>query len=136
MSDTITVTGVFDTLAATTEQTYRVPIVLDNGYVYEFQEMWILSSTSYAAQDTNYNTFTLYDPSGNVIAVVANGPASTGLAIGYGGAGTTTTATSAYKYIDASDTAKVPYISAVPTGDGRAMSHVTVLTKWKRLRNV
>lgn len=113
----------WDDFATTDESSgYKVPVILPAGYVWKIENMFIQAKTSYAAQDTNYETFTLYDASGNGICSVANGDATSGLAIGPTVAtGTTSTMTSAYQYIDCRSAAGVVYVGVAATGSGRAM---------------
>jgi hypothetical protein len=117
----------FETIAdsyATTDATsgYGYSILLPAGPVWRIDKFYVLAQTTYAAQDTNYQTFTLCDASGNGIASVANGPATGGLAIGPAVVtGVDSTMTSTYQYIDCSSSAAAIYVKGAATGNGRAM---------------
>lgn len=101
---------------------YKVAVVLPAGFIWRIDNMFVTAKTTYAAVDTNYQTFTLYDSSGNGICSIANGPATGGLAIGPTvTTGTTSTMTTAYKYIDCSSAAKTVYVGTASTGGGLAM---------------
>jgi len=113
----------WDDYATTDESSgYKVAVVLPAGFIWRIDNMFVVAKTTYAAVDTNYQTFTLYDSSGNGICSIANGPATGGLAIGPTvTTGTTSTMTTAYKYIDCSSAGKTVYIGTAATGGGRAM---------------
>lgn len=109
---------------ATTDETngYKIPITLPSGYLWHITEFGVNAGTSYAAQDTNYQTFYLKDSSGNTIASVANGPATGGLAIGPTVVtGVDTAMDGSYDDIDCSSANKTVYVSTAATGNGRAM---------------
>jgi urocanate hydratase len=90
--------------------------------LWHITEFGVNASTSYAAQDTNYQTFYLKDASGNTIASVANGPSSGGLAIGPTVVtGVDTAMDGSYDDIDCSSANKTVYVSTAATGNGRAM---------------
>jgi hypothetical protein len=114
---------------ATTDETngYRIPFLLPSGYIWRIDKLLVQAQTNYAAQDTNYETFTLYDSSGNGICAVANGPATGGLAIGAHATGVTTTMTSAYQYIDARAADSYVYAKCAATGSGRAMVGIKIV---------
>ncbi len=114
---------VWDDFATTDESSgYKVGIMLPSGYVWKITEFGVNAKTAYAAQDTNYQTFTLSDSSGNAIASVANGSSTTGLAIGPTVVtGVDTSMAAAYDDIDCSTANKMVYVSTAATGNGRAM---------------
>jgi len=112
-----------DSFATTDESSgYKYPIWLPSGYIWRMDTFAVMAQTNYAAADTNYETFTLYDSSGNAVASVANGSSTGGLAIGPAVVtGVDTSMTSTYQYIDCSDAAKAMYVAAAATGSGLAM---------------
>jgi fermentation-respiration switch protein FrsA (DUF1100 family) len=113
----------WDDFATTDDATgYKVAITLPSGAIWRIDSMYIHSKTNYAAADTNYQTFTLYDSSGNAICAIANGSSTTGVAIGPTVVtGATSTMTAAYKYVDCRAAAKTVYLGTSATGIGRAM---------------
>lgn len=122
---------------ATTDATtgYVIPVILPEGSLVEILELGINAKTNYAAQDTNYQTFSLCDNAGNVIAAVANGPATGGLAIGPAVVtGIDTSMTAAYATIDCSDGPVAVYVKTAATGAGRAMVGVSGWIKYRRKR--
>lgn len=101
---------------------YKYPVVLPSGYVWRVDAFYVQAQTNYAAVDTNYQTFTLYDSSGNGIASVANGSSTTGVAIGPAVVtGVDSTMTSTYQYIDCTSAAGTLYVGTASTGAGLAM---------------
>lgn len=114
---------------ATTDATsgYRIPYYLPAGYIWRIDKVIMQAQTQYAAQDTNYQTFTLEDSSGNDICQVVNGPETGGLAIGPNATGVTSTMTSAYQDIDCRSAASYVYLTTAATGDGRAMVGVKAI---------
>ena len=106
---------------------YRIPFALPSGYVWRIDGMFVQAQTSYAAQDTKYQTFTLYNSAGSGICAVANGPATGGLAVNADATGVTTTITSAYQYIDCTAANGYVYAKTAATGSGRAMVGVKVV---------
>ena len=114
---------------------YKYPILLAEGYIWTIDTFFVQAQTNYAAADTNYQTFTLADSSGNAIASVANGPATGGLAIGPAVVtGTDESMTAAYQDIDCTDGAGTVYVYTAATGAGLAMLGIkfTVLATPKR----
>jgi len=114
---------VWDNFATTDASSgYKIGMVLEQGYIWKIEQFGVQAKTTYAAQDTNYQTFYLKDASGNTIASVANGPASSGLAIGPAVAtGVDDSMDASYQYIDATDAEGVVYVTTEATGNGRAM---------------
>ena len=115
---------------------YFRTIPLPIGYLWEVTGFEVSAATDYAAQDTNYNTVTLTDSSGNSIASAANGPESTGVDFDVNPAtGIDSSMTAGYKRIDCSAAAGYLKVTTAITGAGRThvglMAHVTV----KGLRN-
>ena len=108
---------------ATTDYTngYRHCFPLEAGYTYRLKTFRVLAATNYIAADTNYETFYLYDSSGNVIASVANGTATTGLTIGPVTTGVDITMDSTYEVINCASAAGYVYVMNGNTGVGRAM---------------
>ena len=111
---------------------YMLHPPLESGYNYEITEFGVTANTNYAAQATNYETFTLYDEDGNAIGSV-NG-SSTGVAIGPHKTGHTNTFTSPYHMIDASAADHILYVISAATGAGRAMNGIGFWVKLKRER--
>lgn len=108
---------------ATSNETsgYRIGFVLPEGAVWRIDNFYVLAQTQYVAVDSNYQTFTLYDTDGNGICSVANGPAATGLAINAYGSGKTSTMTSAYEFVDATDGDAYVYVGTAATSSGLSM---------------
>jgi hypothetical protein len=124
--------------ASTTYYTtgYARNIVLPVGYLWEVTAFAVSAATDYAAQDTNYNTVTLYDSSGNSIAAVANGPSSGGLDFDANPAtGADSSITAGYKRIDCSAAAGYLRIVTTITGAGRVHTGLTAHVTLKGLRN-
>ena len=128
MSYTETFHWQFPGTFATTYETsgYLAAVALPEGGVWEITEFGVNAATTYAAQNTNYQTFSLKDSSNNTIASVANGTSTTGLAIGpLVVTGIDTTMVAAYKNIDCTSAPKTVYVSTAATGNGRAMIGVS-----------
>lgn len=111
---------------ATTDESnkYYSPITLPEGYIWRIDKFLVHAKTNYIAVDTNYQTFLLCDSSGNVIATVANGSSTTGVAIGpevVTGIMEAADMTSTYQYIDCTSAEKTIYVKTAATGSGRAM---------------
>ena len=101
---------------------YKYPILLPEGYIWRIDQFLMSAHTTYVAVNTSYQTFTLYDASGNAIASIANGPATGGLAIGpLVATGIDESMTSTYKYIDCTSAAAAIYVLTAATGNGLAM---------------
>lgn len=136
MSATIQERWAWDNFATTdASSSYVVPIVLPEGHLCRITEFGVNAMTNYAAQDTNYQTFSLCDKSGNVIATVANGPSATGLAIGpLVTTGIDTDMDDDYATIDCTDGPVAVYVKTAATGAGRAMERVSGWIKYSRVR--
>ena len=101
---------------------YKYPILLPEGYIWRVDQFLMTAQTTYAAADTNYQTFYLADASANNIASIANGPATGGLAIGpLVATGIDESMTSTYKYIDCTSAAAAVYVYTAATGSGLEM---------------
>jgi len=124
----------FNTTDASSGLRYKLEPPLKAGYQYEVIKFGVHANTSYAAQDTNYNTFTLYDEDGNAIASVAGGPATGGLAIGAHNTGKDTTPTSPYHRVDCSGADEYLYVMLANTGVGRAMNGIGFFCELQRRR--
>jgi hypothetical protein len=112
-------------------------IYLPKGAVWRIDQLIITAATKYAAQDTNYNTFLLYDASGNIIGGVRNGPASGGLDINFAVAstdGVQSAFTATYKYIDARANAVAVYVTPAVVGTGVTMYGVEAIVVATPLR--
>lgn len=124
--------------AVTTYHTsgYFHVIPLPAGYVYEVTKLAVSAATDYAAQDTNYNTVSVTDASGNSIASVANGPSSGGLDFDVNPAtGVDSSMAAAYAKVDASNTASYLKVTCVATGAGRVQVGLRAWVYIKRHRN-
>ena len=122
---------------ATTDATsgYLIPIILPEGSLVEILEFGVNAKTTYAAADTNYQTFTLCNAAGSTIAAVANGPSSGGLAIGPAVVtGVNEAPTAATKVIDCSSGPVAVYVKTSATGNGRAMVGISGWIKYRRKR--
>lgn len=132
MSATVQERWVWDDFATTDASSgYLVPIVLPEGHLCRITEFGVSAMTTYAAQNTDYQTFSLCDNEGNVIATVANGPAATGLAIGpLVTTGIDTAMDDDYATIDCTDGPVAIYVKTEATGAGRAMVRVCGWVKY------
>ena len=115
---------------------YKYPILLPAGYIWRIDEFFVNASTTYVAVNTSYQTFTLADASGNNIASVANGSATTGVAIGpLVATGVDSTMTSAYQYINCTDDPAAIYVFTAATGSGLAMEGLKFTVLATPIRN-
>ena len=117
---------------ATTDSDYnttglRIPFYLPEGFIWRIDRLVIQAETDYAVSNTVYQTFTLYNSSGNALAQVANGPTAGGLAIGPNATGVTSTITSTYQYIDCRTAASYVYVKTASTSTGVEMVGVKVI---------
>lgn len=105
---------------------------LQGGYIYEALTFGVTANTAYAAQATNYETFTLYNADGTAMGSV-NG-SDTGVAIGPNNTGHTHTFTAPYQFVDASATNTYLYVISSASGAGRAMNGIGFWVKLEKRR--